>query len=85
MIEVFKTNVQTKDQATMLVASIRKAFVDHQANFDLDDCDKILRVQSHGRDVCAALIIDLLERFGYDAEVLPDTEPVFPEYLNADS
>jgi hypothetical protein len=55
MIEVFKTNVQTKDQASMLVASIRKAFVDHQANFDLDDCDKI------------------------------DTEPVFPEYLTANS
>jgi hypothetical protein len=85
MIEVFKTNVRKKDQASMLVASIENSFAGYQANFDLDDCDNILRVQRHGREVCAALIIDLLERYGFDAEVLPDTEPVFPEYLNVDS
>jgi hypothetical protein len=85
MIEVFKTNVQTKHQASMLVASIQKSFVDYQANFDLDDCDNILRVQCDDGDVCATLVIDLLDRFGFDAQVLPDTEPVFPEYLNAGS
>jgi hypothetical protein len=85
MIEVFKTNVQSQDQASMLVASIEKALDGHQANFDLHDCDNILRVQCDGRDVRAAAIIGLLERYGFDAEVLPDTEPVFPEYLNADS
>jgi hypothetical protein len=82
MIEVFKTNVADKHQAKMLVASIQETFADHKANFDLDDCDKILRVQCTNGDLCPSTIIHLLARLGFYAEVLPDNEPVFPEYLN---
>ena len=47
MIEVFKTNVQEFSEAQKLVALLRKHFPNSKINFDLDDCDKVLRVESN--------------------------------------
>ena len=71
MVEVFKTNVNDSDHATMLIDQIHKNFIDYEANFDLGDCDKILRVRGAGL-VQSSLLINLLKDFGFDAEVLPD-------------
>ena len=48
MVEVFKTNVQEDVQAKNLVALLLHHFPDSRINFDLDDCDKILRVEGNG-------------------------------------
>ena len=44
MIEVFKTNVKDKTQSQVLIEMIHSAFPTYKVNFDLEDCDKILRV-----------------------------------------
>jgi hypothetical protein len=72
MIEVFSTNVTDPDHATMLLAHIHGEFAHYRANFDLDDCDNILRVVSSGENVDAHTLIGLLRRHGFHAEVLPD-------------
>lgn len=71
MIEVFKTNVKDRDHANMLVDQIHKTFGDYNANFDLEDCDKILRVKCATGSVQPSLLINLLEDHGFSAEVLP--------------
>ncbi len=76
MIEVFKTNVCNQYDAHMLIEQIERSFFNYQANFDLQDCDCILRVKSASGIIQAALIIDLLKGAGFDAEVLPDHIPV---------
>lgn len=45
MVEVFKTNVMDQGQAAKFLEILRLHFPDHKANFDLDDCDKVLRVE----------------------------------------
>ena len=45
MIEVFKTNVQKVSQAIKLIALLRQYFPDSKINFDLKDCDRILRIE----------------------------------------
>ena len=45
MIEVFKTNVQKVSQANRLIDLLLQYFPDSKINFDLKDCDKILRVE----------------------------------------
>lgn len=45
MVEVFKTNVTDQKQAAMLLEILNLYFPDHKVNFDLDDCDKVLRVE----------------------------------------
>ena len=84
MIEVFKTNVSQPEQAHMLVETIEHVFENYAANFDLADCDHILRVQSPGPSVETPQLVRLLKRFGFDAEVLPDeiTSPDTTDILN---
>ena len=44
MVEVFKTNVEEDSQAEALIALLIQQLPDCEINFDLDDCDKILRI-----------------------------------------
>lgn len=80
MIEVFKTNVKKGSQAKMLVDQIHNSFEGHEANFDLEDCDNILRVKCGSGLIQPSLFIRLLNDFGFHAEVLPD-EPELSENL----
>ncbi len=50
MVEVYKTNVEYRETAEKLEAELKKIFPGSIVNFDLDDCDKILRVESD-RDI----------------------------------
>ena len=72
MIEVFKTNVRNSHHANMLMEKIHSSFPSYTANFDLADCDNILRVKSTSEAVEPMLLIDLLRQHGFHAEVLPD-------------
>jgi mevalonate kinase len=71
-IEVFKTNVEDKEEADKIIEAIHQSFEDHKANFDLQDCDKILRVVSANEYLQATSVIQLVKTLGYHAEILPD-------------
>jgi hypothetical protein len=51
MVEVFKTNVQKKIQSKMLLCILSETFPSFKINFDLSDCDKVLRVEGDNMDV----------------------------------
>jgi hypothetical protein len=72
MIEVFKTDVKDADHANLLIDQIHQNFDHYKANFDLDDCDKILRVKCASGEIQSSLLIALLNEFGFEAETLPD-------------
>lgn len=74
MVEVFKTNVEYRQQAYVLVELIHRTFPFYRAHFDLTDCDKILRVVCTGGSVDAPLLIALLNNHGCHAQVLPDEQ-----------
>jgi hypothetical protein len=44
MVEVFKTNVEELKASKQIIQVLLEQFPSHKINFDLDDCDKILRV-----------------------------------------
>ena len=68
MVEVFKTNIQQQRQAEILLAVLGQHFPQARINFDLEDCDKILRVE--GKIVRANQIIEIVNSNGYWCEVL---------------
>jgi hypothetical protein len=76
MVEVFKTNVQHPDHAKMLIDEIHATFRNYTANFDLEDCDRILRVKCSRNFVEAFALLELLKKYGFDGEVLSDDKPV---------
>ena len=45
MVEVFKTNILKQKEAKHMLTIFSKEFPSFKINFDLDDCDKILRVR----------------------------------------
>lgn len=72
MVEVFRTNVKARRHARCLLAQIHARFHGYRANFDLEDCDQILRVESQGEFIQPGSLIRLLQEEGFQAEVLPD-------------
>jgi hypothetical protein len=68
MVEVFKTNVQKKAQSKMLLCILSEAFPSLKINFDLSDCDKVLRVE--GADMEVPGIMSLVKEHGFTCEVL---------------
>lgn len=71
MVEVFRTNVCDRSHANKLIGEIQSIFTNYIANFDLDDCDRILRVKCLTGCVEPAAVINLIKQFGFVAEVLP--------------
>ena len=71
-VEVFKTNVADPERAKWLVDQLERNFTNCKVNFDLDDCDRILRVVFEEK-IQPDLLIGLLKNAGCIAEVLPDT------------
>lgn len=72
MVEVFKTNVTHCDDAKSIIDQIHQNFSEYQANFDLEDCDLILRIKCPDGVVCPISIIKLLQQNGFEGSVLPD-------------
>ena len=68
MVEVFKTNVQKKTQSKMLLCVLSQAFPSFKINFDLSDCDKVLRVE--GINMEAFRIMMLVNEHGFTCERL---------------
>lgn len=68
MIEVFKTSVEDKIDATRLIDLLRSHFPYCRINFDLWDCDRILRVE--GMDFNTGKIIELVKSNGFTCSIL---------------
>jgi hypothetical protein len=71
MVEVFKTNVNGSLHAKHLVNVIQYYFNDYKVNFDLDDCDRILRIEAPGT-IDVNSVVGLLTDLGVTVEVLLD-------------
>lgn len=68
MIEVFKTNVSNPQQADELIGLLRNFLPGGIINFDLEDCDKILRIDH--KQVEPTQVIALLADKGFRCDVL---------------
>ena len=58
---------------------IHERFNGYKANFDLEDCEKILCIKCVNGSIEAFLVINLLKEFGFNAEVLPDDLPLISQ------
>jgi hypothetical protein len=68
MIEVFKTNVSENCQAAKLKALLSEYFPDTRINFDLEDCDKVLRME--GLVFIPLQVKSLVEENGFLCNIL---------------
>lgn len=68
MVEVFKTDVADSSQSQLLEYVLSGEFSDYKVNFDLSDCDKILRIESTKINV--GKVLSVVNRLGYQCQVL---------------
>jgi len=68
MVEVFKTNVRSMRKAKRIVQKLGEEFPKHKINFDLSDCDRILRVQ--GQTILEGKVITIVTSLNNTCEVL---------------
>jgi len=68
MVEVFKTDIKSTSDAHNLVEMLVQQLPGSRINFDLHDCDNILRVE--GNDFSADAVVNLLSKKGFHCEVL---------------
>ncbi|MDP9076535.1 MAG: hypothetical protein M3O71_03850 [Bacteroidota bacterium] len=68
MVEVFKTNVESSMQAELLLVLLQDHLPFTEINFDLEDCDNILRIKGSG--FCPITVIQIMEARGFECCVL---------------
>jgi len=68
MIEVFRTNVEEAYEADRIAKTLLQHFPDSLISFDLEDCDRILRVK--GPNLSVTQILDLVNAQGFLCSVL---------------
>lgn len=67
-IEVFKTDVKKPTDADNLKSALIKKYPGSKVSFDLDDCDKVLRIE--GTSIDTGLVIRLLQKNGFYCDEL---------------
>ncbi len=70
MIYVFKTSVKSRQDIKRLSPYLSQLIGAANWSFDLDDCDKILRVDTEKNS--NPEILELFRNFEFDCEELPD-------------
>jgi hypothetical protein len=68
MVEVFTTSVQEQCEADKILVLLQQRFPASKINFDLHDCDKILRVE--GNTVEVEKVMMLVKENGFVCRVL---------------
>ncbi len=68
MVEVFKTNIKDKRSAKKVLDSLSNLLPDCEINFDLTDCDNVLRIK--GIMIIPTKIAAQLREMGYECELL---------------
>lgn len=70
MIEVFKTDIKNKAKANTIIKALKLRFPASDFNFDLNDCDKILRIDSNQN--ITSIVVEVLNNQGFICEVLEE-------------
>ncbi len=68
MVEVFITNVESKEKANSILHELEILFPEYIVNFDLEDHDKILRIES--KNINTECIIETLNKKNINCEIL---------------
>ncbi|MDP9077857.1 MAG: hypothetical protein M3O71_10570 [Bacteroidota bacterium] len=71
-VEIFKTNVCNINQASRVIQLLSDQFPQYKANFDLDDCDQILRIETAADEINNSKIKQVLTNAGCSCQELPD-------------
>lgn len=68
MVEIFKTDVDSKQKAIEIIKKLQEKFPSYKINFDLEDCDNILRIEA--KSIKIKEVIDILNEMNFFCEII---------------
>jgi hypothetical protein len=68
---ILKTDIQSEQMLQLLFPVFDNHSAIHKWTVDLEDCDKVLRIESHP-ELCKNELMSLLSKKGFNTEELPD-------------
>lgn len=69
-VNIFRTNVDNRTNAKAIENAIRKALPGSDPSFDLEDSDRVLRIEHSDHGLDKSTIERILKKFNYTMEVL---------------
>lgn len=75
-IEVFKTQITHHHEALMISSLLKEVYPAYVINFDLEDCDKVMRIKSKREPIHSEDVVKLLNRLGFYIEILENDQPL---------
>jgi hypothetical protein len=69
MLGIFRTNITTVQDRNNVIDAISAQFTINACSVDLEDCDKVLRVDSP-QSLAEQTIIDFVSRLGFNCAIL---------------
>ena len=70
VVEVFKTNIEHIDATQLILQKLKEILPDSKINFDLDDCDRLLRIESRRSSINVLAVVDCIKKMNFEIEVL---------------
>lgn len=70
MIEVYKTDIKLDTDVSLITKILNRKYPNLKIDFDLEDCDNILRIE--GIDFCSENIMNIVVETGFCIEILPE-------------
>ncbi len=67
-IEVFRTTISTKGEATKILEKLHTLFPNVKATLDLTDCDRVLRIEGEGFSITE--VVKVVRDAGFECAVL---------------
>jgi hypothetical protein len=68
VVEVFKTNVDNEYSAKLIIQKLKKILPQAAINFDLEDCDRVLRIAFYHGAIEVQTITGVVEELGFSIE-----------------
>ncbi len=72
IVEIFKTDVTDNNKGSVILRMLNEKFPSYIANFDLDDCDKVLRIESHSDDIDIESVIEFVSNLKTQITLIED-------------
>ena len=69
-VEIFKTTVTQTAQARLVLDKLQQRFPYYRVNFDLTDCDRILRVETRFGKIDVDTISEIVRSCNHEIELL---------------
>jgi len=71
-VEIFKTNITTVWEANLVLKNLRMHFPSCRINFDLEDCDRILRIEGKACEIEIDIILQVVRDLCFEIDLIED-------------